>query len=352
MKKLLLAISMVSFALAAHAADNAALSRWAAKALTRCPDSKITIEEMTVPLAPVNFQVFTVTQTSSDKSCGGQKYLLYSPKSEQILMGAVIPLPADARPAEVRVDEVANQLLKADTKTTIAPFPLPDGLHAVTITKPTTFGPFSYHGFIDQGQHFLIIADRANLRDDPSKTLIESLGVAANGVRRGKAKSKVQIVELSDFQCPTCGHAHKTVEPIIAKALGKISYTRLDLPLFEHHQWSIFAALGARAIQKVAPAKYWTYVNYVFENQETIDKQKFDDVLKNFCEDRDINWAAVEKIYRDPNEKAKLLDQVSRAFDAGIISTPTYIVNGQILGFGPEGKYTIDSIKKAIASAK
>jgi len=134
--------------------------------------------------------------------------------------------------------------------------------------------------------------------------------------------------------------------------LGKISYTRLDLPLFEHHQWSLFAALGARAIHKVAPAKYWPYVNFVFENQETIDKQKFDDVLKNFCEDHDINWPSVEKIYRDPKEKALLLEQVSRAFDAGIVSTPTYIVNGQILGFGPEGKYTIENIKKAIASAK
>jgi len=351
MKKLLLAISMVSFALSAHAADTAALTRWATKALNKCPDSKITVEEMNVPLGPTNFQVFTVTQTSSDKQCGGQKYLLYSPKTEQVLMGSVVPLPADARPAEVRVTEVSNQLLKVDTKTTIAPFPLPDGLHAVTITKQTEYGPFSYHGFIDQGQHFLIISDRSNLRDDPAKALLDTLGVA-NGVHRGKTKSKVNIVELSDFQCPTCGKAHKTVEPMIAKALGKISYTRLDLPLFEHHQWSLFAALGARAIQKVAPAKYWTYVNYVFENQETIDKQKFDDVLKNFCEDRDMNWAAIEKIYRDPVEKAKLLEQVSHAFDAGIISTPTYIVNGQILGFGPEGKFTIDSIKKAIASAK
>jgi protein-disulfide isomerase len=351
MKKLLLAISMVSLTLSAHAADTAALTRWATKALTRCPDSKITMEEMNVPLGPANFQVFTVTQTSSDKACGGQKYLLYSPKTDQILMGTVVPLPADARPAEVRVNDVSNQLLKVDTKTTIAPFPLPDGLHAVTITKQTQYGPFSYHGFIDQGQHFLIISDRSNLREDPSKALLDTLGVA-NGVRRGKAKSTVNIVELSDFQCPTCGKAHKTVEPMIAKALGKISYTRLDLPLFEHHQWSLFAALGARAIQKVAPTKYWTYVNYVFENQETIDKQKFDDVLKNFCEDRDLNWAAIEKIYRDPVEKAKLLEQVSHAFDAGIISTPTYIVNGQILGFGPEGKYTIDSIRKAIASAK
>jgi len=351
MKKMLLAISMVSFALAAHAADNAALTRWATKALMKCPDSKVTIEQIDPPLVPTNFLVFTVTQTSSDKTCGGQKYLLFSPSTQQILMGTIIPLPADPRPADVRITEVSTQMLKSDVKATVAPFPLPDGLKAVSITKQTEYGPFSYHGFIDQGQHFLIIADRANLRDDPGKALLDSIG-ASNGVHRGKAKSTVQIVELSDFECPTCGHAHKTVEPLIAKALGKISYTRLDLPLFEHHQWAMAAALGGRGIEKVAPSKYWAYVNYVFENQEEIDKQKFDDVLKHYCEDRDIDWKAVEKVYRNPAEKAQLLDQVSRAFDAGIISTPTYIINGQILGFGPKGEYTIENIKKAIAAAK
>src|SRR6185436_6916859 len=129
--------------------------------------------------------------------------------------------------------------------------------------------------------------------------------------------------------------------------LGKISYVRMDLPLFEHHQWSLYAALGARAIQNVAPKKYWSYVNFVFENQESIDKQKFDDVLKHFAEDNDIDWKAVERLYRDPSAKAQILDQVSRAFDNGVNSTPTYIINGQIMGFGPEGKFTIDSIKKA-----
>jgi len=346
-----LAISMASLALSAHAADTAALTRWATKALPKCPDGKIQLEEVHPPLGPTNFQIFSVTQTSSDKACGGQKYMLYSPASDQILMGNVIPLPADPRPADVRVTEVSDQLLKAQVKTTITPFPLKDGLRAVSIVKPTEFGSFTYHGFIDQGQHFLIIATRGNLKEDPTKALLESLGIQ-NGVRRGNSKAKVQIVELSDFQCPTCGRAHKLVEPIIAKALGKISYVRMDLPLFEHHQWSLYAALGARAIQNVAPKKYWSYVNFVFENQESIDKQKFDDVLKHFAEDNDIDWKAVERLYRDPSAKAQILDQVSRAFDNGVNSTPTYIINGQIMGFGPEGKFTIDSIKKAIAGAK
>jgi protein-disulfide isomerase len=172
---------------------------------------------------------------------------------------------------------------------------------------------------------------------------------AENAVRRGNPKAPIKIIELSDFECPTCAKAHKQVEPLIARNLKKIDYKRLDLPLFEHHEWALPAAAGARAIQKVAPAKYWTYVNFVFENQEAIDKSgSFDKTLQNFCEDHDIDWKKVEKIYRSPADRGVILEQVSRAFDTGVNSTPTYIINGQIMGFGPSGAYTIAAIKQAL----
>jgi protein-disulfide isomerase len=112
------------------------------------------------------------------------------------------------------------------------------------------------------------------------------------------------------------------------------------------------AALGARAIARVAPKQYWSYVDFVFGNQDAIvdGKQPFLKVLQNFCEDHDISWPAVEKIVKSPAERTALLDQVSRSFDVGVNSTPTYIINGQVMGFGPEGTYTIEQIKKAIGA--
>jgi protein-disulfide isomerase len=345
-KSVLLATLVAAITLSAQAADLAALQRWATKALPLCPDAKVTVEPVEAPIMPTNFEVYGVTQTSSDPNCGGQKYLLFSPRSQQIFLGSVIPLPADARPVEMRVTEVANNLIKTETKAVLG-FPGADGVRPVSITKSTQFGPFSYHGYIDQGQHFLIIATRGMLNEDPKQTLLEALNLTG-AVRRGNAKAKNTIIELSDFECPTCGRAHKTVEPLVEKHLANVNYYRLDLPLFEHHEWALPAAMGARAIERVAPSKYWDYVNFVFANQETIGKQKFDTFLQNWVEDHDIDWKAVQKIYASQSERNALLDQVARAFDNGIISTPTYIINGQIMGFGPEGKFTIDAVKRAI----
>ena len=346
MKRLFVAAIAAFLPLTAFAASEPPeLRPFVEKMLVRCADQKINFERITQQ-GPLGFIPYGVTQTSSDETCGRQAFLLYSPMSQQVILGSVFALPVDGRPLNARVSEQASTLLKKPINATVSTFPLPDGLHAVSMTKDTPFGPFSYHGWIDSSQRFLIVGERANLRTDPAKTLVDSLGLE-HGVRRGNRASKTQIIELSDFECPTCARAHKTVEPIIEKALGHIDYIRLDLPLFEHHEWALPAALGGRALAKVAPNEYWKYVNYVFANQELIGKQNFDSFFKNYCEDRDINWKAVEKIYRSPAERQSLLDQVSRAFDSGIVSTPTYIINGRIMGYGPEGTYTINAIKAA-----
>jgi hypothetical protein len=354
MKRLLTAAAAALLPLCLSAAPTtfAALRAYAQKASPICPEGKVTLQPLDRP-GPVGFVPYILTLNSADKTCGRQTYLLHSPTTQQVLIGGVFAMPPDNRSPEMRISEAATQLMKQPVKATLSELILPDGIREVTMTKETSYGPFSYHAFLDSSERFLIMGIRGMLSVSPEQSLVDSLGINA-AVRRGNPKAKVEIIEMSDFQCPTCGRAHKLIEPLIAKHLSKINYARLDLPLFEHHQWALPAALGARAIQKVAPAQYWNYVNFIFGNQETIEKtasekpQTFDKMLQNFCEDHDIEWKAVERIYRSPTERSALLEQVGHAFDNGIVSTPTYIINGQIMGFGPDGTFTIAAIKSAI----
>jgi protein-disulfide isomerase len=348
MKRALLAFTLLT-AVAAQAQSRdpyATLKNYAAKVLPRCPGGTLTIEPVN-SAGPANFNAYVATLRSSDQYCGTQKYILTSTKSQQVVVGSVIPLPNDARPIQTRVTEEASRLLGKPVTAAIAPFPLADGLRAVAINRATPFGQFAYNGFIDASNQYLIVGFRGSLASEPATTLRETLG-AATAMRRGNAKSKVEILEISDFQCPTCARAHKTIEPLIQQNLAKMNYVRIDLPLFEHHEWSLQAAMGARALQKVAPAKYWSYVDYVFTNQEEIGKRKIDDVIKDWMEDNDVDWTAIAKIYNSKTERQALLDQVSRAFALGVAATPTFVVNGQIMGFGPDGTFTIDAIKSAV----
>ena len=85
------------------------------------------------------------------------------------------------------------------------------------------------------------------------------------------------------------------------------------------------------------------------QNQEQLGTMKFDDFIKNFVEDNDLNWAAINKIYSSKAERQALLDQVSRAFAVGVVSTPTFILNGQLVGFG-DGTYPEETLKRAIGT--
>jgi protein-disulfide isomerase len=348
MKRALIAITLLvcSSASAQSLDPNASLKAFTLKLMPRCPGGTLTFDAMTVA-GPANFKPYVATLRSTDQYCGSQKQVLYSPKTQQVVIGSVIPLPADKRPTAVRITEEATRLIGKQVKATIAPFPLPDGLKAVSIVRQTPYGPFSYNGYVDASERFLIVGFRGALNADPTKALRDTLG-ASTGARRGTVTAKTEILEISDFQCPTCARAHDRLEPLIQKNLGRVNYIRIDLPLFEHHEWAIPAALGARAINRVAPGKYWQYVDYVFKNQEAIGKRKFDQVLREWTEDHDVDFAAVNRIYSSATERQALLDQVSRAFTLGIAATPTFLVNGQIMGFGPDGDFTVAAINTAI----
>lgn len=348
MKRTALAFVALSIAAIASAQQSdPGLRSYVTRALPQCPGGAITLEN--VSGGPPGFLTYRVTLRSSDQYCGTQRHLLYSPNTRQILLGTIVPLPADPRPSHLRVAEKASELLGRPHTASVSPFPLPDGIKSVTIHRPMENGSFGYHGFIDPSERFLIVGTRGLANTDPSVALREALGVS-KAARRGSGT--VEIIEVSDFQCPTCARAHERIEPLIQQNLGKLTYTRVDLPLFEHHDWSLQAALAARAVQRVAPAKYWTFVDFVFKNQQTITAPRFDQMFRGFAEDHDIPWPALEKIYRAPAERQALLDQTSRAFDIGLNSTPTFIVDGRVMGFGPDGNFTIEKIKAAIAGAK
>jgi protein-disulfide isomerase len=351
MKRALVAITILISATAAaqqRVDPTLQLKSYAEKMLPRCPGGTVTLEP--IPSGPSGFRTYIVTLRSSDRHCGTQKHLLHSSKSQQVLLGNVIPLPSDGRPAGERLTEHASKLLGKPVKATVSPFPLPDGIRMVSIARETAYGPFAYQAYLDSSEKFMFVGSRGTLTTDPRRTLREALGTES-AARRGNAAAAVEVIEISDFQCPTCAVAHEKLEPLIQKNLSKINYLRIDLPLFENHQWALPAAMGARAIQRVAPAKYWRYVDYVFSNQEAIGRRPFDQVLREFSDDHDVDWPAVQKIYGSKAERQALLEQVSRAFSIGVASTPTFIVNGQIVSFGPDGAHALAAIQLALASA-
>lgn len=342
---LILAASAVNAQTIASAVDMGAVKAYATKLLPRCPGSTVSFDPV-AGKGPSGFHTYRAVVKSSDQHCGAAKHILYSPVTDQTLFGSVIMIPGGEAPVHERLSEHTSKLLNNSIKANISPMKLPDGLRQVSLVKQTEYGPFAYTGYLDESERFLIVGLRGSLKEDPAATLRKELGVA-KAAMRGNGAAKIEIVEISDFQCPTCARAHSELEPLFESNLGKIRYSRIDLPLFENHDWSLKAALGARAVQRVAPAKYWSYVDMIFENQQAITAAEFDAFFENWATDNDVNWVAVSKIYESKDEQKALLDSVTRLFAAGVSSTPTYVVNGQVLGYGT-GEFAHDFLKELL----
>src|ERR1051325_12153057 len=159
-----------------HAApvDMPALRAYVTKAMTRCPTPVLTIEPISQG-GPQNFLIYEANLRSSDENCNSRKYVLSSPTTQQVIIGTIIALPNDPRPANVRIAEQTSEMMKTPLQATVSPFPLPDALKAVTISKNTDYGPFIYHTFLDGSERFMIVGSRRHLRLDPGNTLLENL---------------------------------------------------------------------------------------------------------------------------------------------------------------------------------
>lgn len=307
------------------------------RAFPLCPDSKVQLEQLQV-VGPHGFVPYRVRLVSSSQGCGRETFALFSPATKQVLIADVFTLPADARRVEARIAEVVERLLKKQAVVTLSGTVLEDGLRRVTVTAPGKEGPFDFEAFLDGSQSFLILGRRGRLDVDPRKSLIDSLPTRS-AARRGKADAAIKVIEISDFQCPSCKHAHDLLEDLIRANLGRISYTRIDLPIYEGHDWAIQAALAARAIQRVSPENYWNFVDYIFDNQEAIKRELVDRFIQDFVEDHDIDVKKFNAIYRAPAERKAMIDQVESLFNLGISGTPTFVINGQEVYYGKEGSH-------------
>lgn len=350
MKRFLFALAFVAAPLFAADVNNPELMKYASRAIPQCPNGKIrltTVERA----APKGFNLYGLEQTSSDERCGTRTFMLHSPASGQVVFGVVYEMKPDYRPLATRVGELATQLLRRPAKVEIEPYSLPDGLMSVRIVKATERGDLRYQAFVDSDATSLIVGRRGFLKTDPRETLLANIG-AAKAMTRGNRNAKVKILELSDFQCPTCSRAHQVMEKFYAKNKNAISYARLDLPLIENHDWSLQASLAARAIQKVAPAHYWGYADYIFSNQDAINAGNVEQYIRNYAEDHEIDWKKIEPVIRSASEKKALIEQASRMLDNQIFGTPTFIVNGQAIYYMGDNEQLTRDLNAMVKGAK
>jgi protein-disulfide isomerase len=138
---------------------------------------------------------------------------------------------------------------------------------------------------------------------------------------KGSESNEIVLVEFSDFQCPFCARAKRTVEQFMDAYGQEVKLVFKHLPLTQIHPQALPAAKAAWAADR--QGQFWAFHDKLFENQSRLGEDLFLEAAQEL--DLDIN-----RFNRDRNGRAAeqaVNADIEIARQLGIQGTPYFLMN-------------------------
>jgi protein-disulfide isomerase len=148
---------------------------------------------------------------------------------------------------------------------------------------------------------------------------------------KGETGARTVVVEFSDFQCPACGQHALEVQPALDEALvdsGEAMWVMKHLPLRMHALAPIAATAAECAAEQ---GQFWEMHHLLFETQgdwavAEADAPVDDAAFTELALELGLEQAAFESCFLGRSALERVLSDLYDAQDAGIRSTPTFVV--------------------------
>lgn len=203
-----------------------------------------------------------------------------------------------------------------------------------------SFGGFTVVGTLGAAAIAVIVLVILNLpgSEDPNDApYVPVERSMVSGRIEGDPTALVRIVEFSDFQCPFCERFTRETAPLLREEYVETGQASIE---YRH-----FAFLGPESLSAAAAAEcaldqghFWDYHDLLFLRQNGENRGTFaDDHLKDFARELaaefpDFDVEAFDRCLDSGEKEASVLEQTAQARDLGIQSTPSFFINGQLLG--------------------
>ena len=168
---------------------------------------------------------------------------------------------------------------------------------------------------------FFIINGQSKL---PTRTIF-------NGTTAGDPNAPIKVVEYADFQCVACQSAFIAIEPELVRKYintGKVFFTFEPFSFLGPESFRAAEAAYCAADQN----KFWEYHDLLFQNWAGENQGTFSDSnLNKFAGQIDFDQNAFKECFNSGKYVQKVLDKANEARALGVRSTPTFMVNGQVV---------------------
>ncbi len=150
------------------------------------------------------------------------------------------------------------------------------------------------------------------------------VNVEAVGPSKGPENAPVTIIEFSDFECPYCSRAAKTIEQLFNNNAGRIRLVFRSYPLPFHPNAKKAAEAGLCANEQ---GKFWQLHDAMFADQENLGV----DAIKAKAAAAGLDAAAFATCLDSGKFAAQVEADMKVGAEAGVEGTPVFIINGQLI---------------------
>ena len=200
---------------------------------------------------------------------------------------------------------------------------------------------------VSRDGRFMVQGQLTDLTLDPDKATMQKISLKDQPMR-GNPTASVTIVEYSDFQCPFCSRAYKTLEDQVLKEYGdKVRLVFKNFPLTNIHPWAEPAALAATCARQQKPEAFWKMYDFLFSNQKDITPENLKEKSEGVIKDAGLDVAAFDTCFDSKATQDFLKADEAEATSLGVRSTPTFFINGRKL----EGAVPFENFKTVIDTA-
>lgn len=168
----------------------------------------------------------------------------------------------------------------------------------------------------------------------------------------GNADAPVVVVEYGDYQCPACGRFASTVKPKIVDEFVNSGQVRFVFRSFqfigEESQWAAEAAECANE-----QGKYWEYYEKLYSSQAGENAGAFrKENLERFAADLGLETVPFNQCLASGKYTEKVKAETLEAQRLGLRSTPSLLVNGELVDGGGQYEILSAKIRQALSKSK
>ncbi|MBW2990850.1 DsbA family protein [Candidatus Woesearchaeota archaeon] len=150
----------------------------------------------------------------------------------------------------------------------------------------------------------------------------------------GNPNGSILIIAFSEYECPFCKEAEKTMKKIREMYSDEVVYLFKDFPLTRIHANAYNAALAAECAKE--QDMYWEYHDFLYEHNDQLEKQ----YLKEYANLLGLDTGKFDECLDTEKYKHEVDKDIETGRMAGVTGTPVFFINGiKIIGAKPEQEF-------------